>query len=141
MKTYLTRCNDDLFCDEDLFLSDLIKSFSPEGAHMKTDIKETEKEYEFLIEVPGFKKENIKISLEDKYLTVRATKTNDVKENDKSSKFIRRERYLGSYSRSFYVGNISEDQIKAKFEDGILDISIPKDSYNKKEEKKYIHIA
>lgn len=138
MKNYL-RCTNNLFDDEDLFLSDVIKSFSPETAQLKTDIKETEKEYVFQIEVPGVKKENIKISLEDKYLTIRVKEEHQ--EENKETKYLRRERYLGTYSRSFYVGDVAENEIKAKFEDGILEISLPKESFNKKEEKKYIQIA
>lgn len=125
--------------DDDLFFDDVLRSFSSDGALMKTDIKETPNEYKLVIDIPGFKKENIKISLEDKYLTIKATYNKDDEEKD--TKILRRERYYGSYQRSYYVGDVSEEAIKAKFENGILEVSFPKDEYNKKEQRKYISIS
>jgi len=113
------------------------------GEIMKTDIKEHESGYELDISLPGYKKENVVVALKDGYLTIDAStsKNRDV-EDEKSGKYIRRERYTGSCSRSFYVGeDLTEEDIKAKFEDGILKLSVPKKVEKPAvEEKKYITI-
>ena len=94
---------------------------------MKTDIRETEGSYELDVDLPGFKKDEIKASLENGYLTISAAKGLDKDEKDKDGKYIRQERYAGAMSRSFYVGEeVTQDEIKAKYEDGILKLSIPK---------------
>ena len=93
---------------------------------MKTDVRETEDTYEVDIDLPGFKKDEISVDLKDGYLTVSAAKGLDKDEQDKKGRYIRQERYAGSCSRSFYVGEIEADQISAKYEDGILKISLPK---------------
>ena len=94
---------------------------------MKTDIRETEGSYELDVDLPGFKKDEIKASLENGYLTISAAKGLDKDEKDKDGKYIRQERYAGAMSRSFYVGDeVTQDEIKAKYEDGILKLSIPK---------------
>ncbi len=94
---------------------------------MKTDVKETDGSYEVAVDLPGFKKDEISADLKDGYLTISAEKGLDKNEDDKDGNFIRRERYYGSCSRSFYVGNaVREEDIKAKFEDGLLKLSIPK---------------
>lgn len=94
---------------------------------MRTDVKESETGYELDIDLPGYKKEDVQAQLKDGYLTITATtKTND-DQKDENGKYIRRERYYGTCSRSFYVGeDIAQEDIKAKFEDGILKIGIPK---------------
>lgn len=109
---------------------------------MKTDVKETEDSYEVDIDLPGFKKEEISAKLEDGYLTISAAKSLEKEEKDeKSGKYIRRERYTGQCSRSFYVGNaVTEADIRAKFEDGILKLSVPKKDAQQIETKKYIAI-
>ena len=108
---------------------------------MKTDVKETETGYELDIDLPGFKKDEITAHLEDGYLTVSAAKGVDKDEKDKEGRYIRRERYSGSMTRSFYVGNaLTEEDIKAKYEDGILSLSIPKKDPKAVEAKKYIAI-
>ena len=108
---------------------------------MKTDVKETDNGYELDIDLPGFKKDEITAHLEDGYLTVSAAKGVDKDEKDKEGRYIRRERYSGSMTRSFYVGNaVSEQDIKAKYEDGILSLSIPKKDPKAVEAKKYIAI-
>lgn len=109
---------------------------------MKTDVKETEDSYEVDIDLPGFKKEEISAKLEDGYLTISAAKGLEKEEKDeKSGKYIRRERYTGQCSRSFYVGNaVTEADIRAKFEDGILKLSVPKKDAQQIETKKYIAI-
>lgn len=109
---------------------------------MKTDVKETDESYEVDIDLPGFKKEEISAKLEDGYLTISAAKGLEKEEMDeKSGKYIRRERYTGQCSRSFYVGNaVTEADIRAKFEDGILKLSVPKKDAKQIETKKYIAI-
>ena len=109
---------------------------------MKTDVKETETGYELDIDLPGFKKDEISAHLENGYLTISAAKGLDKDETDKETgKYIRRERYSGSMTRSFYVGNaVTEEDIKAKYEDGILSLSIPKKDPKAVEAKKYIAI-
>ncbi len=94
---------------------------------MKTDIKESEKAFEVSIALPGVKKDDIEIELKDEYLTISATTSENKEEKDKKSNYIRRERYYGSCSRSFYVGDaVTENDIKASYEDGILTLDIPK---------------
>ena len=94
---------------------------------MKTDVRETENTYELDIDLPGFKKDEIQVELEDGYLTIRAEKGVDKDETDKKGRYIRQERYAGTMSRSFYVGEgVEAKDFAAKFEDGILKISMPK---------------
>mgnify|MGYP001406854651 CR=1 FL=1 len=108
---------------------------------LKTDIKETKEGYELIIDVPGFKKEEVKVALKDGYLTVSAEKGLDKDEEDKKGKYIRKERYAGALSRTFYLGEeIREEEIKAKFENGILSVSIPKEEEKKVEGPKHISI-
>ena len=108
---------------------------------MKTDVRETEDAYEVDIDLPGFKKEDIKIHLEDGFLTVTAQKALDKDEKDQDGHYIRRERYCGQCSRNFYVGeNVTESEISAKLEDGILKLCVPKKDAKKLPEKKYIAI-
>ena len=94
---------------------------------MKTDIRETDGSYELDVDLPGFKKDEIQASLENGYLTISAAKGLDKDDKEKEGKYIRQERYAGAMSRSFYVGDeVTQDEIKAKYEDGILKLSIPK---------------
>lgn len=94
---------------------------------MKTDIRETDTNYELAIDLPGFKKDEIHIELKNGYLTISAAKGVDKDEQDKAGKYIRQERYAGACSRSFYVGeDVEPEEVSAKFEDGILTISVPK---------------
>ena len=109
---------------------------------MSTDVKEVENGYELEMELPGFKKDEIKASVENGYLTISAARGLDEDEKDKKSgKYIRRERYAGACERSFYVGEgISQDDIKASFQHGILKLFIPKEPEKSVEEKKYVAI-
>ena len=108
---------------------------------MKTDVKDTENGYEVDIDLPGFKKDEIQMKLEDGMLTISAAKGLDKDEQDKEGKYIRKERYAGSMSRSFYVGNaITQDDIKAKYESGILRLSVPKKAAEEIESAKRIAI-
>ena len=118
------------------------KLYGKHAAHvMKTDVKEHDDKYEVAIDLPGFKKDEIKLDLQNGYLTVAATKGVDKEEKDKKGKLIRQERYAGSMQRSFFVGeNVTEEDVKAKFEDGVLKLAIPKKEAPKIPEKKTIMI-
>ena len=109
---------------------------------MRTDVKEADGKYELTMDLPGFKKEDVKASLKDGYLTISAATDRSNDEKDEKGRYIRRERMSGSCSRSFYVGEaVREEDIKAKFEDGTLTLLVPKEeSQPKVEEKKYIAI-
>jgi len=125
---------------------DFFGQFSPKFGKrtvdmMKTDVKESDNRYEVNIDLPGFKKEDINARLEDGYLTIDATKDVDNEESDKDGKYIRRERYQGRCSRSFYVGNsVTQEDVKAKFEDGILKLEIPKKQLDEVTQQNYIAI-
>ena len=109
----------------------------------KTDIREREEGYELTIDLPGFKREDVKASLENGYLTISAQKGFDQEETEKKTgRYIRRERYAGACQRSFYVGDgVTEDEIKGEFKHGILRLTIPKkEARPAVEEKKYIAI-
>lgn len=136
---------------ENLFNDDWMNFGFPEvdkalyGKHagnvMKTDVKETEAGYEVDIDLPGFKKDEINAKLDNGYLTISAAKGLDKDEQDKNGKYIRRERYAGSMSRSFYVGEgVTEEDIKAKYEDGILRLVVPKKDAKAVENNRYIAI-
>ncbi len=108
---------------------------------MKTDVRETEKTYELDIDLPGFKKDEIQLELNDGYLTISAEKGLDKDEEDEKKHYLRRERYAGSMSRSFYIGEgITEEDIHAKYEYGILKLSIPKEQPKAVPEKHFISI-
>lgn len=110
-------------------------------AVMRTDVKENETGYELDIDLPGCKKENVKAELKDGYLKISAESRQDNEEKDDAGKYIRRERYYGTCSRSFYVGEaVTQEDIKARFEDGILKISVPKKVKPAVEESRYIAI-
>ena len=136
---------------ENLFNDDWMNFGFPEvekalyGKHasheMKTDVRETDSGYEVDIDLPGFKKDEINIQLDNGYLSISAAKGLDKDEQDKEGKYIRKERYAGSMSRSFYVGNaITQDDIKAKYESGILRLSVPKKAAEEIEGAKRIAI-
>ena len=108
---------------------------------MKTDVKDTENGYEVDIDLPGFKKDEITMKLENGTLTVSAAKGLDKDEEQKDKKYVRRERYAGAMSRSFYVGKyVTEEDIHAKYEDGILKLSVPKKAPKAVEKNGYIAI-
>ena len=110
---------------------------------MKTDIRETDGSYELEMDLPGFTKDEVKVSLENGYLTVQAAKGLDEDEQEKKTgRYIRRERYAGACERSFYVGeDVTQEEIKGEFKHGILRLSIPKkEAKPAVPEKKYIVI-
>ena len=94
---------------------------------MRTDVKETENNYELTVDLPGFKKEDVHVDLEDGYLTISAKREHSHDEKDKKGSFIRRERSYGEFSRKFYVGDVNESDIDAHLENGILSINLPKE--------------
>ncbi len=118
------------------------KLYGKNAAHvMKTDVREHDDQFEVDIDLPGFKKEEIQLNLESGYLTVSAAKALEEDKNNKQGKLIRQERYTGTMQRSFYVGeNVTEEDIKAKFEDGVLKLNIPKKEAVRIPEKKTIMI-
>ena len=144
---------ENLFDDFDSWFSDPVEKrfFGKKnplyGKHaknlMKTDVRETKDSYEVDVDLPGFKKDEIKMELENGYLTISAAKGLDKDETDKETgKYIRRERYAGACQRSYYVGeDITEEDIKAEFKHGILKLFVPKkEAKPAVEEKKYISI-
>ena len=100
---------------------------------MKTDVRETDGTYELDIDLPGFAKDEIDVKVNDGYLTISASKGLDKDKKDKEGNYIRRERYAGAMQRSFYVGDVPTDDIHAKYEDGILKLSVPKADVKKLE--------
>ena len=144
MSTYLpTVFGENLFDVFDDFDRDFFRGFGrPEHKNasrlMKTDVKETDEGYEVDVDLPGFNKDEIKLDLNNGYLTISTEKSLN-KEN--KGKMLRQERYVGTMQRSFYVGeSITEDDIKAKFENGVLSLMIPKKEAPKVPEKKQILI-
>ena len=108
---------------------------------MKTDIQEKDNNYVLDMDLPGYEKEDIKAQLKDGYLTITAQKNTSNDDRDEEGNYIRRERYCGKCSRSFYVGDsIKEEDIKANFNNGILELTFPKEAEQKAEEMKYITI-
>ena len=108
---------------------------------MKTDVKETDESYEVDIDLPGFQKDEVSLDLKNGYLTVSAAKGLDKDESDKKGKYIRQERYAGACSRSFYVGeDVEAGEVAAKFENGILQLSIPKKEHKQLPQNSTIQI-
>ena len=119
------------------------KMYGKRGEHiMRTDVKEHDDKYEVDIELPGFKKEDVKAELKDGYLTITALKEVNNEQKNENGKYVRRERYTGNMSRSFYVGEkVTQEEIRAKFEDGVLKLQIPKKDPKKQvEDKHYVTI-
>ena len=142
---------ENLFDDFDSWFSDPVEKrfFGKKnplyGKHaknlMKTDVKETDDGYQVAVDLPGFKKDEIKIKLENGTLTINAAKGLDKDEKDKEGKYVRRERYAGSMSRSFYVGeHVTAEQVHPKYENGILTFEIPKNKEPIEEKEKFIAI-
>lgn len=147
---YPSLFNDNLF--DDFMTIDFPRFPSMENAErklygkqqtsiMKTDVRELEDHYEVDIDLPGFKKDEIKLELEKGNLTVSAARNVNEEEKNEEGKVIRQERYTGAMQRSFYVGEfITEEDVKAKFEDGVLKLNVPKKEAPKPPEKKSIMI-
>ena len=134
---------DDWFDDFDRQMQHMDRRLYGRNANreMKTDVREKEDGYEIDMDLPGFKKDQVELTLENGYLTVTANKGFDKDEKDKQGRMIRQERYAGSMQRSFYVGqNMTEEDVKAHFEDGVLHLNLPKKDARKVPEKKTICI-
>ncbi|MBE6015626.1 MAG: Hsp20/alpha crystallin family protein [Lachnospiraceae bacterium] len=133
---------DDFFDDFARPTKHVARCVTPSTAVMKTDIKENEEGFELAIDLPGYKKEDVQAELKDGYLTITATRKSEEENSDKKSGYLRRERYFGTSSRSFYVGEaLEEGDIKAKFADGVLHVAVPKKEVKPQvEEKKLIAI-
>ena len=127
---------------DDFFDYPFVKNEAESNGLMKTDVKDTEHGDEITMNLPGVKKEDVKAALKDGYLTISATSDSKKEEKNDKGQYIRRERYTGSCSRSFYVGDaVTEEDIKAKFENGTLKMLVPKKEEQKAvENKKYIAI-
>lgn len=93
---------------------------------MKTDVQETEDGYTVSVDLPGFQKDEVKVELQDGYLTVSAAKGLDKDQKDEEGRYVRRERYAGSCSRSFYVGEIKPEEISCQYDSGVLTVKLPK---------------
>ena len=116
---------------DDFFDYPFVKNEAESNGLMKTDVKDTEHGYEITMNLPGVKKEDVKAALKDGYLTISATSDSKKEEKNDKGQYIRRERYTGSCSRSFYVGDaVTEEDIKAKFENGTLKMLVPKKPSN-----------
>ena len=113
--------------------------FTANASAMKTDIRETDKEYLLDVELPGYAKEDVQVTLNNGYLTIE-TKKNSEKENKENGNYIHKERYSVSASRSWYVGNVDQNMIKANFNNGVLTVSVPKDELPEKETRNIIDI-
>ena len=108
---------------------------------MKTDVRETEGTYELDVDLPGFTKDEVNVELKNGYLTIQASKGLDKDESDKKGKYIRQERYAGACSRSFYGGeDVEAGEVAAKFENGILQLSIPKKEHKQLPQNSTIQI-
>ena len=127
---------------DNIFDDDFFMDFKTRKAVGNTDIKEFENKYELEVELPGFTKEDIKAEVNNGYLVISAFHDENKDEKDKEGKYIRKERYTGKCMRSFYIGNnINEEDIKGKFENGILKLEVPKKEEKPQvEEKKYVQI-
>lgn len=123
---------------DDMFDDSFFRSYN---SYMKTDIKEVDNQYVLDIEMPGFNKKDISVELNDGYLTISGNKSTNNDEKDTKGNIIRQERYSGSYSRSFYVGDsIKKEDIKANYDNGELKIYLPKTSTKEVENHNYIPI-
>ncbi len=139
-----TSLGNDFFNDSIDSIRDMFRTPLEHGKNvscMSTDIQDLGDRYQMEIELPGYKKEELKADLKDGYLTVSAERSSSKEEKDKEGRFVRRERYMGSCQRSFYVGeNITQEDIHANFSDGVLKLVVPKKEEPAIEEKKYIPI-
>lgn len=133
---------EDFFNDFTRPSKNVVRYNTPVSGVMKTDVRETESGYELDIDLPGYQKEDVQAKLQDGYMVITANRESEKEEEDQNKNYIRRERYHGTCSRSFYVGeDIKQEDIKARFEDGILKIFVPKkEAQPQVEESKFIAI-
>ncbi len=140
-----SNLSNDFFNDsfENMFRDAFRFSFERAGSlsYMSTDIQDLGDKYQMEVELPGYEKKDLKADLKDGYLTISAEHSMNREEKDEKGKFVRRERYMGSCQRSFYVGkNVTQEDIQAKFENGILKLVFPKKEIPAIEDRKYISI-
>lgn len=130
---------------DDMFDSFFTRPISANGytGMMQTDVKEIGNNYEIEISLPGYKKEDLRAELKDGYLTINAEHSESKDEKDKNGKYLRKERYTGHCSRSFFVGkDLKQEDISAKFENGVLILEFPKEIKKPEiEQKQFISIA
>lgn len=142
MRNYLTSYNrnNNAFDFIDSAFNELFRPlfYDEKLDSMRTDIKETKDSYILDVEMPGFEKDEISLDIENGYLTVRAAKS-EKEEPDKSHRYVRKERSV-SCQRSYYIGDISEDSVKAKYDKGVLTVTLPKKEEERPEPKKVIPI-
>ena len=132
---------DEFFGDSNGSARNHMRFAAPSNNIMKTDIKESENDYEINIDLPGYKKEDVQAELKDGYLVITAKNEGSV-EDASNKEYIRRERFYGTCSRSFYVGKaVQQEDITARFENGVLIMNVPKHIEKPVEEKKYISIT
>lgn len=137
---YIGNFLDPFFDDSSSFFDD-INSESFGSMPMKTDIRELDDRYVMEIDLPGFNKDNIKASLKDGYLTITANVSRSIKpEGGKKHNFVHRERFSGSVTRSYYVGDMHQEDIKASYKDGVLSIELPKPEAKKESDTQAIAI-
>lgn len=135
MKNELSRYGENMF---DPFL-DLFAPIAYQegkysrGLQMKTDIKESDKGYSLFVDLPGIDKNNINVSFKDGYLTIEA-KAEEKHDEEENVKYLHKERFYGASSRSYYIGEVNEKEIKAKYQDGVLKLFIPKEEPEEKKE-------
>jgi len=142
MKYLEENKNRDGFLNDDFFEKFFDYPYSKMGRNlqkMKTDIIETKDRYKIIIDIPGYDKKDIMVHVGDKYLTVYVNKEDDKEEKVNEGRYVYRERYIGTASRSFYIGNISEENIKASYKNGTLTLDFPKEN-SKEKEKTWIKI-
>ena len=131
------RTFDDLFDFPRMDFPEMTHTMPKASQMMRTDVREKEDHFEIDIDLPGYTKDDVTAELKDGYLTVSATKNESNDEKDEKGSYIRRERFYGSMQRSYYVGDaVDEGDIKAKFENGILSLSVPKEEPKKVEDKR-----
>lgn len=144
MKNYYSGMNEGFLLSpffDDFFSLPTLKEEAPTRVlDMKTDIKEEDKEYKMLIDLPGVDKKDITVSLENGYLVVKAKVNYESEEKEKKTNYLHRERFSGAGSRSFYVGDIDEKSISAEYVDGVLALVIPKQDKKEIENKHVILI-
>lgn len=128
MKNELTNYTDGFFDPLfDFFTPDVVRdSHVARGLEMRTDVTESESAYELDVDLPGINKDDITVTLDDGYLTIKAKANRNINQNEKGKSFVHRERFSGVSSRSYYLGNVEEEQIEASFKDGVLHIVVPK---------------
>lgn len=116
------------FIPRKFYLDDIFDDFMPSRRenNMKCDIYEKDGKYHIEMDIPGFKREDISVDVKDGYITIKAIKNEEYNDEDNNKNYIRRERSYGKYERSFYLGDLDQDNIEAEFNNGMLKIIIPK---------------